>query len=89
MAMQDAQANGYIASLTDGAETKMGILHAAYGAGALCAPLAATQFAQLPRWSFHYLLSFVLAISNTIFLFIAFRLKGQDGKSNRVLRIER
>ena len=28
---KDAQANGYVASLKDNAETKMGILHAAYG----------------------------------------------------------
>jgi hypothetical protein len=28
---KDAQANGYVATLKDNAETKMGILHAAYG----------------------------------------------------------
>lgn len=31
MALQDAQANGFVASLRDDPETKMGILHAAYG----------------------------------------------------------
>jgi hypothetical protein len=29
--IKDAQANGYVASLRDGSETKMGILHAVYG----------------------------------------------------------
>lgn len=28
---QDAQANGYVASYEEGAETKMGIMHAVYG----------------------------------------------------------
>jgi hypothetical protein len=28
---QDAQANGFVASYEDGAETKMGIMHAVYG----------------------------------------------------------
>ena len=97
---EDAQANGFVASLKDNAETKMGLLHAAYGmsvfvrfgnqyetlskwvlagAGALCSPLVATQFAQAPRWSFHYLVSLAIAISNTIFLIAVFQFKTQDG----------
>lgn len=78
MALQDAQANGYVASLKENPETKMGILHAAYGAGALTAPLVATQFAQIPRWSFYYLCSVGIAVSNTLFLWSVFRLKTQD-----------
>lgn len=78
LAVQDAQANGYVASLKNNAETKMGILHAAYGAGALCAPLVATQFAQARHWSFHYLVSLGIAISNTIILITVFRFKTQD-----------
>jgi len=31
VALQDAQANGYVVVFEDDAETKMGILHAAYG----------------------------------------------------------
>ncbi|KAG1716833.1 hypothetical protein ID866_355 [Astraeus odoratus] len=73
----------------------MGILHAAYGkymlfyfapadfapgAGALSSPLVATQFAQLPRWSFHYLVSLGIACLNTVLLIAVFRLKTQDGK---------
>lgn len=98
MALQDAQANGFVASLKDNAEAKMGMLHAAYGkfkliimgdewnlipatlgAGALASPLVATQFAQMDRWSFHYLVSLGIAISNTILLVVVFGLKSQDG----------
>ncbi|KAK0454062.1 MFS general substrate transporter [Desarmillaria tabescens] len=78
MAFQDAQANGYVACFQNNPETKMGILHAVYGVGALCSPLVATQFAYLPRWSFHYLSSFGVALTNTIFLWAVFRLKSQD-----------
>ncbi|KAG6377546.1 major facilitator superfamily domain-containing protein [Boletus reticuloceps] len=92
LALQDAQANGFVASLKDNAETKMGILHAvscvasgcrahAYhvqGAGALSSPLVATQFAQLPHWSFHYLTLLGIALINTVLLVAVFRLKRQD-----------
>lgn len=78
IAIQDAQANGYIASLKHSPETKMGLLHAAYGAGALASPLVATQFAQLRHWSFHYLVSLGVAISNAALLYLVFRLKTQD-----------
>lgn len=78
MALQDAQANGFVATLKDNAETKMGILHAAYGLGAFASPLVATQFAQLPRWSFHFLVSLGVAVSNTILLIVVFKLQRQD-----------
>jgi hypothetical protein len=45
----------------------------------LCSPLVATQFAQLPRWSFHYLCSVGVALINTIGLIAVFRFKTQDG----------
>ncbi|KAG7448657.1 MFS general substrate transporter [Guyanagaster necrorhizus] len=78
MAFQDAQANGYVACFQKDPETKMGILHATYGVGALCSPLVATQFAYFPRWSFHYLTSLGVALTNTILLWAVFRLKSQD-----------
>ncbi|KAF8187039.1 major facilitator superfamily domain-containing protein [Mycena galopus ATCC 62051] len=78
VAIQDAQANGYVASLKHNPETKMGLLHGAYGAGALAAPLVATQFSQLRHWSFHYLASLGIAISNTALLIAVFRMKTQD-----------
>lgn len=58
----------------------MGILHAFYGLGALAAPLAATHFAHIPRWNFHFLLSLGISVINTIVLVAAFKLKDQDGK---------
>ncbi|KIM81491.1 hypothetical protein PILCRDRAFT_71905 [Piloderma croceum F 1598] len=78
MALQHAQANGFVASFRDHAAEKMGMLHAAYGAGALTAPLVATRFAQMDRWSFHYLVSLGIAVGNTIILIIVFGLKSQD-----------
>lgn len=78
MALQDAQSNGFVASLKDNPEVKMGILHAVYGAGALSSPLVATQFAQLPHWSFHYLCSLGVAFINTVLLIAVFGLKTQD-----------
>jgi len=76
--MRSAQANGYVASLETNAEAKMGLLHAVYGAGALCSPLVATQFAQLKHWSFQYLVSLGLLIANTLILILVFRFKTQD-----------
>ncbi|PPQ65344.1 hypothetical protein CVT26_000057 [Gymnopilus dilepis] len=82
LALQDAQANGFVATLKDHPESKMGVLHAAYGLGAFASPLVATQFAQLPRWSFHYLASLGIAVSNTIILISVFKLQRQDGKTS-------
>ncbi|KAF4620264.1 hypothetical protein D9613_001062 [Agrocybe pediades] len=78
MALQDAQANGFMATVKHDGEIKMGLLQAAYGAGALCAPLSATQFSQMTHWSFHYLVSLTLSLLNALFLLYVFRLKGQD-----------
>jgi hypothetical protein len=49
------------------------------GVGALASPLVATQFAQMHRWSFHYLVSLGIAATNTIALIAVFGLKSQDG----------
>ncbi|KAF8161502.1 MFS general substrate transporter [Crassisporium funariophilum] len=76
MAILDAHANGFVAAMHS--ETKMGFMHAAYGVGALIAPLCATQFAALPHWSFHYLVSLMLALSNTLLLVFVFKFARQD-----------
>ncbi|KAL1937871.1 hypothetical protein VTO73DRAFT_12764 [Trametes versicolor] len=78
IALQDAGANSYVASIKDSPSTKMGILHAVYGAGAFAAPLVATQFAQQRMWSYHYLISLGIALSNTALLIAVFRFKDQD-----------
>ncbi|TEB34191.1 MFS general substrate transporter [Coprinellus micaceus] len=76
LALQDAQANGFVGALTYSPATKMGILHADWEPFA--APLVATQFAQLDRWSFHYLTSLGLSVVNTIILSAIFRFRQQD-----------
>ncbi|KEP48307.1 MFS general substrate transporter [Rhizoctonia solani 123E] len=77
MALQDAQSSGFIAELPNNASAKMGLLHASYGAGAFLSPLVATQFAQLPRWSFHYLTSLGVAVANAIVLLVVFKFRRQ------------
>ncbi|KAG1748272.1 MFS general substrate transporter [Suillus paluster] len=77
LALQNANSVAYVASIKENAELKMGLFMAAYAAGALSSPLVATQFAQLPRWNFHYFTSLGIAISNTIALIIVFRFKRQ------------
>ncbi|KAF5327217.1 hypothetical protein D9619_005088 [Psilocybe cf. subviscida] len=60
---------------------KMGFLHAAYGLGAFCSPLIATQFAALPghrRWASHYLVSLGISVVNVILLVLVFRGRPQD-----------
>ncbi|QRW04845.1 major facilitator superfamily transporter [Ceratobasidium sp. AG-Ba] len=81
IALQNAQANVFISALPSNTSSKMGLLHAGYGAGAFIAPLIATQFAQLPRWSFHYLTSLGLALLNAGILFAVFKLRSQNGVS--------
>lgn len=48
------------------------------GVGALSSPLVATQFSQITHWSFHYLVSLGIALSNVIVLIAVFRFKDQD-----------
>ncbi|KAJ7583269.1 major facilitator superfamily domain-containing protein [Mycena floridula] len=84
MAIQDGQANGYVSLMKRNPEKKMGILHAAYGLKLdnFCSPCLprspATQFAQLKRWSFHYLVSLGLALSNVLLLILVFKLRSAD-----------
>lgn len=59
------------------------------GVGALCSPLVATQFAQLPRWSFHYLTSLGVAFTNFVFLTLVLRFRTQDGTIEVDLSIAR
>ncbi|KAF7350827.1 MFS domain-containing protein [Mycena sanguinolenta] len=48
------------------------------GAGALIAPFVSTQFAELPHWSFHYLISLGIAAVNATFVALVFKGKTQD-----------
>ncbi|KAF8877279.1 MFS general substrate transporter [Infundibulicybe gibba] len=84
LALEVAQAIGYVASLEKNAATHMGFLHAAFGAGALASPLVATQFAQLKHWSFHYLVSLSLTILNASILSTVFKFRTQDECLERI-----
>ncbi|PIL35311.1 MFS general substrate transporter [Ganoderma sinense ZZ0214-1] len=74
----DAGANAFFASLSGDTSTKMSVMHAIYGVGATCAPLVSTQFAQLQRWSFGYIVHVGLALASGIFTAFAFRFKSQE-----------
>ncbi|CAE6440915.1 unnamed protein product [Rhizoctonia solani] len=74
---QNAQSNGFITELPNNTSAKLGLLHAGYGAGAFIAPFVATQFAQIPRWSFHFLISLGISLMNSLSLFFVFKLRRQ------------
>jgi len=56
----------------------MSMIHAAYGVGALLAPISSTYFAQQPRWANHYLVSTSLAVFNLCLLVVVFRFQSLD-----------
>ncbi|TEB34190.1 MFS general substrate transporter [Coprinellus micaceus] len=78
LALQDAQANGFVGSLSRHRGTKMNILQAFYGLGGLVAPFVSTQFANMERWSFHYLVTLGLILINLTCQITAFRFKRLD-----------
>ncbi|KAL0573636.1 hypothetical protein V5O48_008308 [Marasmius crinis-equi] len=79
IALQEAQASGFVASLMNDTEVKMGVIHACFGIGAFLAPLLATQFTQLElQWSFFFMISLGSAIVNTVLLTVVFRLQSRD-----------
>lgn len=50
------------------------------GLGAFCSPLVATQFAEKPHWSFHYLVSLGIALLNTILVCSVLRFRTLERK---------
>ena len=66
----------------------MGVMHAIYGVGAMCAPLVSTQFAQLHRWSFGYIVHICLALSCAVFMAFTFKFKSQEGMSYLTHRVQ-
>ncbi|KAJ8468585.1 hypothetical protein ONZ45_g17194 [Pleurotus djamor] len=73
----NSQANGFVGVLKDN-ELKLGILYASYGLGAFASPLVSTQFSELPHWSYHYIVSAVMAVFNVTALVAVFKFKTQD-----------
>ncbi|KAI9065306.1 MFS general substrate transporter [Trametes sanguinea] len=70
--------NVFLASVSVGkASNRFGILHGVYGLGAMVSPLVSTQFAQISRWSFVYLVHVGLVLLTLVTQVLAFRLQGQ------------
>ena len=80
---QNAGSNAFVASRAEDTSTKMGIMHAICGVGAMCTPLVSTQFARIPRWSFVYLVHIGLATTNAFSQMVTFRFRRQEGTSAR------
>ncbi|KAH9852219.1 MFS general substrate transporter [Lenzites betulinus] len=78
MSIMDAGSNSFVASLSGDTSTKMGIMHALYGLGAMSAPLVSTQFSRLHRWSFVYLVHIGLTLINALLEILVFRFKSQE-----------
>lgn len=70
------QANGVLALLPT--RTALGLGHSLFGAGALVAPLISTQFSQIPKWSFYYLVLLGVALADFTSLATVFWGKGSD-----------
>ncbi|KAH9852215.1 MFS general substrate transporter [Lenzites betulinus] len=78
MSFLDAGSNAFLASLSGDTSTKMGIMHALYGVGAMCSPLVSTQFARIHRWSFVYLAHIGLTLFNALLESFVFRFQSQE-----------
>ncbi|KAF9051072.1 MFS general substrate transporter [Hymenopellis radicata] len=92
LALQDAQANGYVAGLARHASLKMGVIQAVYGVGALVAPFISTTFSHVHRWSFMYLVSLGLSFLNVGSLILVFRFRQQNdcfAEEGQIVEVER
>lgn len=49
------------------------------GLGAFAAPLVSTHFSEVYHWTFHYIISLGIALTNTLVLALVFRGRTQDG----------
>jgi hypothetical protein len=78
----NTQATSVLALLPS--KTLLGLGHSLFGAGALVAPLISTQFAQIPRWSFHYLVLLGVAIGDFVQMVGVFRGRGFEDVSREM-----
>ncbi|RPA82476.1 MFS transporter [Ascobolus immersus RN42] len=73
IALQDSQANSYVAELPH-AHNWLGVIHSGYGLGCLVAPLIATSVASnTPHWNFTYLVIIALNLPNVALVGLCFR----------------
>ncbi|KAK0480368.1 MFS general substrate transporter [Armillaria novae-zelandiae] len=80
MSLQNAQGNGFVGGLKEHKTTKLNMLHAAYGLGAFVSPLVATHFSYEHHWSYYFIISTGIAVSNSVVLAFVFRFKTQEGE---------
>ncbi|KAL0573637.1 hypothetical protein V5O48_008309 [Marasmius crinis-equi] len=79
IALQEAQANSFVATLKKHSEVKMSLTHSFFGLGAFIVPLVVTRFVQLQwHWSFFFLISLGFAVINTTLLAAVFKLQPRD-----------
>jgi len=76
--LQLSQVTGYMITMGTHINRKIAISQATYGAGALVAPLIATQFITMRHWSFHYLVSLGLVTLNAFSTSAIFRLQPKE-----------
>ena len=78
--LQQMGSTAFVASQTGDRTAKIMILSATTGLGSTCAPLAATQFARMPRrWSLAFTIGAAFAVITGIFQAFTFRFKDQNG----------
>ncbi|KAJ3778318.1 MFS general substrate transporter [Lentinula raphanica] len=77
-ALQLAQVTGYLAVMGHNVNGKVALSQASYGAGALVAPIVATQFSVTQHWSFHYLVSLGMVTTNAFLTSAIFRLQSKE-----------
>ncbi|KAI0750141.1 MFS general substrate transporter [Daedaleopsis nitida] len=86
LSLQNAHCNGYVGSSRENASTKMNLLHATYGFGALVSPFVATQLAQPKHLAINYYILVGLYVFNTLLLLVVFRgrrqteIKAEEGE---------
>ncbi|KAF8903955.1 major facilitator superfamily domain-containing protein [Gymnopilus junonius] len=78
--IQNAQANGFVGSLHEHMSTKLGMMHGAYGFGALTTPFSSTYFSGFAnkKWAYHYILSEFFSLLNLCFIIYVFRFRRQE-----------
>ncbi|KAG8968262.1 hypothetical protein FRC03_008128 [Tulasnella sp. 419] len=77
--IQNAQGNTFVTQLPGKVSNNMAILHSAYGVGALVAPLVATQFTLLPRWTYFFFVSLGIAFVSLVLSVSVFRFQRAEG----------
>lgn len=85
-AVQNAQGLTIIMSLYNNDNGPVMVGAGCYGTGALIGPLVSTQFAQIPKWNYHFVVTLGVAVVNLVFILAVIRFKNQKGTTHHDLR---